>query len=211
MPLDLSWSCESGVQLLRWHITESRDELAQSYNQIWGDLANPETAASGSTHKLAARHLIAQAFPQHQLVFSQHGKPLLQPQSAAINHSHAGNYALLAHHPVKSVGVDIEQLRPQLSRIYKRFCNEAEIEKLGPNPTLETLLLIWCAKEALYKAIGQKGTDFKEHLHMTDWPIDPELAEGTLQARITLTAFEQTCTLRFQRWNEYAAVWVALD
>jgi hypothetical protein len=28
---------------------------------------------------------------------------------------------------------------------------------------------MWCAKEALYKAIGQKGTDFREHLEISQF------------------------------------------
>ena len=210
MPLDLSWSCESGAQLLRWHITETREDLSQMYNQIWGDAADPNTAETGSVHKLAARNTIGTAFPEHQLVFTEHGKPTLSPNTAHINHSHAGDFALFIHHPSLAVGVDIEQIRPQLARIYPRFCNAKELAALGTDPNLETLLLIWCAKEALYKAIGQKGTDFREHLHLTVWPTDTNIAEGKMEANITLTDFEQTCTLQFLRWDGYAVVWVAL-
>jgi phosphopantetheinyl transferase len=169
MPLDLSWSCESGAQLLRWHITETREDLSQMYNQIWGDAADPNTAETGSVHKLAARNTIGTAFPNHQLQFSEHGKPTLSPNSAHINHSHAGDYALFIHHPSLSVGVDIEQIRTQLARIYPRFCNANEMAWLGESPSLQDLLLMWCAKEALYKAIGQKGTDFREHLEISQF------------------------------------------
>ena len=180
------------------------------YNQIWGDAADPNTAETGSVHKLAARNTIGTAFPEHQLVFTEHGKPTLSPNTAHINHSHAGDFALFIHHPSHAVGVDIEQIRPQLARIYPRFCNAKELAALGSDPNLETLLLIWCAKEALYKAIGQKGTDFREHLHLTVWPTDTNIAEGKMEANITLTDFEQTCTLQFLRWDGYAVVWVAL-
>jgi phosphopantetheinyl transferase len=195
---------------LRWHITETREDLSQMYNQIWGDAADPNTAETGSVHKLAARNTIGTAFPKHQLIFTEHGKPTLSPNTAHINHSHAGEFALFIHHPSLAVGVDIEQIRPQLARIYPRFCNAKELAALGPDPNLETLLLIWCAKEALYKAIGQKGTDFREHLHLTVWPTDTNIAEGKMEANITLTDFEQTCTLQFLRWDGYAVVWVAL-
>jgi phosphopantetheinyl transferase (holo-ACP synthase) len=45
---------------------------------------------------------------------------------------------------------------------------------LGESPSLQDLLLMWCAKEALYKAIGQKGTDFREHLEISQFTT-PEL------------------------------------
>jgi phosphopantetheinyl transferase len=211
MPIDLRWNCDSGTHLIRWSITESRDELSQRYNQIWGDFANPETHQQGSTHKLAARNLIGSEFPNHELQFSPDGKPLLHPPTANINHSHAGNYAILATHPNRSVGVDVEQLRPQLLRIYPRFCNAKEMEALGPAPDLSTLLLFWCAKEAIYKAVGQKGTDFREHIEMVDWPQDESLSQGELRANLMLKHFEQPCILHFRRWDDYAVVWVALD
>ncbi len=85
------------------------------------------------------------------------------------------------------------------------------MEALGPTPDLSTLLLFWCAKEAIYKAIGQKGTDFREHMEMVDWPQDGSLPQGELRANLTLKHFEQPCTLYFRRWDDYAVVWVALD
>lgn len=167
MPVDMSWSCNSGAQLHRWHISESHSDLLQMYNQSWGTAADTEITAQASAHKLAARNLIAKAFPNHELAFTAHGKPVLFPNSAHINHSHAGDYALFIQHPNRPVGVDIEQLRPQLKKIYPRFCNPEELSWLGADPHLQTLLLIWCAKEAMYKAIGEKGTDFRESLSIS--------------------------------------------
>ena len=57
---------------------------------------------------------------------------------------------------------------------------------------------------------GIQNTDFREHLHLTVWPTDTNIAEGKMEANITLTDFEQTCTLQFLRWDGYAVVWVAL-
>jgi 4'-phosphopantetheinyl transferase len=210
MPVELRWDCSSGTCLTLWHITEQHSELAQKYNQIWGEHADSETAKNSSAHKLSARNLIGTEFPGHTLEFSTQGKPLLSPASAHINHSHAGDYAILAQHPNRSVGVDIEQLRPQLQRIYPRFCNETEMLAFGPSPALETLLLLWCAKEALYKAIGEKGTDFREHLHILSVPNPAEVSEGSMTAEISLQGFEQTCELHFRLWDNYAAVWVAI-
>lgn len=237
MPIDLSWTCDSGAQLSRWQITESRDQLAQMYNQIWGDAFDILTYEEGSKHKLSARNLIATQFPNHALQFSEHGKPLLSPAIAHINHSHAGDYTVLIHHQSQSVGVDIEQVRPQLHRIYKRFCNEYELNWLGENPALEVLLLIWCAKEALYKAIGQKGTDFRIHLQIEPIAmhpvtsiansaestfnsvteinnhtinIDPFNVGGIIQAAIQLPGFEKKLQLPYRRWNDYACVWAVL-
>lgn len=223
MPIDLSWTCDSGAQLSRWRITESRDQLAQMYNQIWGDSFDRKTYEEGSKHKLSARNLIATAFPNHALQFSEYGKPMLSPATARINHSHTGDYAVLIHHNTRSVGIDVEQIRPQLQRIYPRFCNEYELNWLGENPSLEILLLIWCAKEALYKAIGQKGTDFRIHLQIEPINIHPDNPleiptkfdpnfnkSGRIQASIQQIGFKHVLDLRYQRWDDYACVWAII-
>lgn len=237
MPIDLSWTCDSGAQLSRWQITESRDQLAQMYNQIWGDAFDIQTYEAGSKHKLSARNLIATQFPNHTLQFSAHGKPLLSPATAQINHSHAGDYSVFIHHQSQSVGVDIEQIRPQLRRIYLRFCNDYELNWLGENPSLDALLLVWCAKEALYKAIGQKGTDFRTHLQIEPIALQPEISlanspespsnsvseihnhatdiapldtQGIIHAEIHLPGYEQKIQLPYLRWDDYACVWAVL-
>ncbi len=237
MPIDLSWTCDSGAQLSRWQITESRDQLAQMYNQIWGDAFDIQTYEAGSKHKLSARNLIATQFPNHTLQFSAHGKPLLSPATAQINHSHAGDYSVFIHHQSQSVGVDIEQIRPQLRRIYQRFCNDYELNWLGENPSLDALLLVWCAKEALYKAIGQKGTDFRIHLQIEPIALHPEISlanspespsnsvseihnhatdiapldtQGIIHAEIHLPGYEQKIQLPYLRWDDYACVWAVL-
>ena len=207
------------------------------YNQIWGDAFDIQTYEAGSKHKLSARNLIATQFPNHALQFSAHGKPLLSPATAQINHSHAGDYSVFIHHQSQSVGVDIEQIRPQLRRIYQRFCNDYELNWLGENPSLDALLLVWCAKEALYKAIGQKGTDFRIHLQIEPIALQPEISlanspespsnsvseihnhatdiapldtQGIIHAEIHLPGFEQKIQLPYLRWDDYACVWAVL-
>jgi phosphopantetheinyl transferase (holo-ACP synthase) len=99
------------------------------------------------------------------------------------------------------------------------------------------LLLIWCAKEALYKAIGQKGTDFRIHLQIEPIATHPETSiansaesmfnsvseinnhtiniaqfdtNGIIQAEIKLPGFEQKIQLPYLRWDDYACVWAVL-
>ncbi|PHX91584.1 MAG: hypothetical protein CK532_07460 [Flavobacteriales bacterium] len=207
MPIDLSWTCESGAQISRWHITESIDALSQKYKELGGDWAKIVELGGHVRHKLAARILIGQAFPNHSIVYGSDGKPLLSPFSAHINHSHAGDYAILAVHPRHAMGIDIEETRPQLHKIYPRFCNDKEQEWLGPNPSILHLLLIWSAKESLYKAIGKKKTDFKAHLLV--YPFDVK-NKGFFEAEIILPDLHKICKIYYQCWETYVAVWTCL-
>ncbi len=154
-----------------WHITESIETLQQMYKECHGEYLknHPLPAWIQNKHKLAARLLIHQTFYPHQLQFDEEGKPylshLLPEQSANyhINYSHASDWVVLAKHPSLPIGIDIETERPKLERVYQRFCSEQESEWIGPEPSIKTLQQCWCAKEAVYKAIGKKGTDFRNH------------------------------------------------
>lgn len=61
----------------------------------------------------------------------------------------------------KAIGVDIESVRPQIEKIKSKFCRPEELEFCK---TPIEMLLIWSAKEAMYKAYGRKAIDFREQM-----------------------------------------------
>jgi phosphopantetheinyl transferase (holo-ACP synthase) len=62
---------------------------------------------------------------------------------------------------------------------------------------------MWCAKEALYKAIGQKGTDFREHLEISQFTT-PELKTtvGDFSERASNQITQETKGTPLQTINE---------
>lgn len=71
--------------------------------------------------------------------------------------SHGGNWAVAAYHPLLPVGIDVEAPRAQLERVIARVSSEREVAKLDH-------ATVWGAKEAVYKAAGIKGLDWKKEL-----------------------------------------------
>lgn len=71
--------------------------------------------------------------------------------------SHGGNWAVAAYHPLLPVGIDVEAPRAQLERVIARVASEREVAKLDH-------ATVWGAKEAVYKAAGIKGLDWKKEL-----------------------------------------------
>lgn len=87
-----------------------------------------------------------------------HGKPFC-PGGPQFNLSHSGDLILLAFHPDWPVGVDVEQLRPQLEwrPLAARLLGEAECRQLESLPTSaqpQAFLQVWCRIEARLKAPG---------------------------------------------------------
>lgn len=81
-----------------------------------------------------------------------HGKPRC-PGGPEFNVSHSGDLILLALHPCRPVGVDVERERPGLDwrPIARRVLAPVECEAL----TAEGFLAAWCRLEAQLKAGGR--------------------------------------------------------
>lgn len=105
-----------------------------------------------------------------------------------FNWSHSGDYALIALAHDCSVGVDIERLGKNLRslEIARRFFDPAEAEALAlldPTARDHAFMGLWCAKEAVLKAVGE-GLSFGlarlafTRLEGADWTlarVDPAL------------------------------------
>lgn len=91
-----------------------------------------------------------------------------------ISVSHGAGVALLAvaARPGLAIGVDVESDRPQLQRVAGRFVTSAD------SPAL-TLLELWTAKEAAFKALAQ---DAGRALMLADITVAPRGAAVTATA-----------------------------
>ena len=70
---------------------------------------------------------------------------------------------------------------------------------------IEHLLIHWCAKETLFKIIGQEGVDFQKHLHVNPFPY---LSSGTFKGRETRTEACREYELAYQVTPDYVLTWL---
>lgn len=87
------------------------------------------------------------------------GKPVLAEPALSFNLSHSGDLALLAITRTLPLGVDLEQLRPELDwkPLAKRYFSPREqltLQDLPPDQQNEAFFTIWTRKEAWLKASG---------------------------------------------------------
>lgn len=123
------------------------------------------------------------------------GKPRLVHQGADaldFNWSHSGDYALVALARGLELGVDIERLGKNLRalELARRFFDPSEADALAalePDECEHAFIGLWCAKEAVLKAVG-KGLSFGLHRLVfarrqgADWRLahaDPLLGEAS--------------------------------
>jgi 4'-phosphopantetheinyl transferase len=107
--------------------------------------------------------------------YAANGKPsLVQPLSLQFNLSHSQDKAMYAVGADRSLGVDLEFLRPvdHLIPISRRFFSEAELRWLEAETDNAQALMffrLWTAKEAYLKATGV-GISQLQHICLTQSP-----------------------------------------
>ncbi len=196
------------VMLGIWEITESLEQLwehsALSANEevFYAGLKTPLRRKHWLAYRLILPHLIP-----HTLVpgisYDAYGKPSLNGGSHHISVTHSGRYAAMIISKVMHVGIDIEAMKPKIFKLSHKFLSDGEADFVDPGQ-MESLYLIWCAKEALFKIYGKGGLSFKDHLR-----VDPFVFEqkGQITGRIVNGNDHQIYRLYYETMNGYMLVY----
>ena len=192
---DLNWECPSGTRLR----LRSLDSLLQSYGQA-------DLEINGrNREKIGVQRLSEELHPQNSISKDDYGKPYLE-SGPFINYSHSSSHLLWGENDQHEIGVDIENERPQLIKLQSKFCSSEELEFIDDQNPMTQLLLIWSAKESIYKAYGRKQLDFKLHMHLNEFKLAEEgVLNGTLsvQEKKSLQVF-------YKRFEKSVATWCVL-
>jgi phosphopantetheine--protein transferase-like protein len=119
--------------------------------------------------------LIEKIFPELKghadaLVYDEFGKPWPGNRAGFVSISHSARWFAVSFSDSHVQGIDIEQLRPKLATIEKRFLHPSESEWLSIQPDKQTALQIfWGAKEAMYKAFGRKKLQFNRDIRVSEF------------------------------------------
>ncbi|MBO0931605.1 4'-phosphopantetheinyl transferase family protein [Fibrella aquatilis] len=174
--------------LIRWQITEDEPTLAGQLsltNEERADLAgiaHPGQRVEWLACRVALKTLVeARGFVYACIWKDEFGKPHLcegasrQP-TGHISLSHTPGWATAVWHQTRPVGLDIEPIRDQFTRVVPRVLSPSEIADANGLP--DRLAVYWCAKEALYKLYGKRQLTFREHLLVDPFPTGATLLTG---------------------------------
>lgn len=156
-----------------WKIEE--DELfflerVKLYENEWvrlSHIAHPQKRLEWLSSRLCLKELLnIQDSVQVESLNNESGKPYLSNNQSFISYSHSGHFSTAIASPNKEVGVDIEYLgRKRNIRTRFLFMNQPELDWFDEVNSFESFILVWSAKETLYKIMGE-GFAFKENLFM---------------------------------------------
>lgn len=144
--------------------------------RIWFDAMNNERRnevikiknSNKQALKIAADHICRSAISDfcgivpNKIEFGKErfGKPYAKNLPVQFSISHSGNIAICAVSE-KSVGIDIEKIRPVNPDVARRFATEKELDYIKANRN--GFFEIWTLKEAYFKYKGTGiGTDIKD-------------------------------------------------
>lgn len=111
-----------------------------------------------------AGYLLKKYLPKGEIKEMENGKPYLE-DGPFFNISHSGEYVVLAIHPTKEVGIDIEKIDSNRVDAIRFVLNE---EEKKTNDTT-TLFQIWSNKESLAKCIS---TGLKDMKNINGFPLE---------------------------------------
>ena len=104
--------------------------------------------------------------PVDKIRRSIHNKPYLEGRREKISISHTGDLLAVIISESKRVGVDIEILSERVSKIAHKFIHAEEMKSIEENNKVIQQLILWCAKESMYKLFEKRELSFKENIRL---------------------------------------------
>ena len=168
-----------------WEIKEEEDcffkqwQLSPEENQHFNKLNGRK-----KLEYLSARHLVhllteqENRMPMHTSIS---GKPIfLCHPTLHLSISHSHGYAAAIISKACKVGIDIQLIVPQMQKVATRVFSEKELSFIPVGKELEMLHIFWGIKEAVFKAYGIGGIDFKEQIKIQ--PFEYQENSGEFKA-----------------------------
>ncbi len=172
MPVYKKIDTGNGTYLGVWKLTEELDELEAMV------LLNDDEQAVYSQFRfegrkrewLAVRALIREMRGCYTPVsYLPSGKPLIDGGFISISHTKGYVCVTLSDKPT---AVDIEYLSNRADRYFQRFVSSDELEFIDSQQFSLYVLLIWSAKEMLFKLFDRQGVIFNSDLFVKSFKVE---------------------------------------
>lgn len=189
-----------------WKIEECPEELSSllEKKEYLGELSAMRTEKR-QLEWLASRTALKELLGQEaRICYRDTGAPYLDEMSFALSISHTKGYAAVLLSEESAAGIDIEYRSDRVLKIRSRFMSQEEEAGINKLHETEHLLIHWCAKEALFKIIGQEDVDFARHLHVQPFIFEKT---GTFKVYETRTPHHASYTLSYRVEPDFVLVW----
>jgi phosphopantetheinyl transferase len=177
-----------------WKLDEPLEKLLDNF--YFSETENTEFACISSEKRkkeyLAVRILLEKLLNfKPQIVYEKSGKPILANSPLHISVSHSSDLVVTLVSNVY-VGIDVENSDRNINRIAPRFLNEQELKLVCQTPNQQlTKILLWSAKEAIFKCTCQEGIEFSRQIRIQPFILEEEgKFSGELTANSETTKYQ---------------------
>jgi 4'-phosphopantetheinyl transferase len=188
-----------------WKMTEPWQELKEQLNLTPADetLLLEKKTDVRRQEWLACRILIKNIISADpEITYDSNRNPHMAGSKQHISMSHSGEYACVYLNETKETGIDIQKLKPSISKGADYFLNEAELQWVDPENNL-LLHTIWSAKESAFKFAGNPDLDLKKHIitNRFDSNQKGEIEVSVLQPELN------TVRIAYDTFDDYVLSW----
>jgi phosphopantetheinyl transferase len=110
---------------------------------------------------LSVRKLLELENPKFKIRYDKSGRPSINSK-LNISISHSKELAGIVLSNSSKIGIDVQVSESKILNIPNKFLNDSEI--LNTEYDVDNLIMIWTAKESIYKALGINGASFSENI-----------------------------------------------
>ena len=187
------------VKVSRIDKTAEEYEAQLEYKEYYAaKVANLRPDSRRRLEILATRYLLKEMLDGEQIVsYDEYGAPSLTGSGQYVSISHTDGYVavIIADKPV---GIDIERRGRRVERVRSKFMQVSEDALVAetPDPVL-SMHLIWSAKEAVFKFLGQQYFDLQNLTRVTS--IDFKHGVMTMD----VCGLESALTIYFEITKDY--------
>ncbi|WP_439557018.1 4'-phosphopantetheinyl transferase family protein [Dyadobacter sp.] len=186
-------------------MTESWQELRNLVNLPEKAFTQLETIAKDKRKQewLACRMLIQELTSRPPVVhYDTNRKPHIPDSSYQLSMSHSGDFAAV-YVSDQSVGLDIQQMKPSISKGMDYFLNDEEQQWINAADNL-LLHLIWSAKESAFKYAGDAELDLKKHITIKPFKSNQN---GRFEVLLASKGTYLTLPVAYNTFEDYVLTW----
>ena len=197
----------SGAIMGIWQQTETLAELEALYEvhesekQMYDGFRNDRRRKEWLTVRILLAALIGS---DAEICYRDSGKPYLRDGRYCISITHTIGYVgiRLASHPV---ALDMEYYSERVLHLVPRYVAHSEMQYISMGDKITSALIIWSAKETLYKLFDFEDILFDEHMFVSH--LDPTKSSGRFKGSIRKGGFHADVNLNFAVLGELILVY----
>lgn len=210
MPVVEDIHADSNTRLLVWHITENEDYFTSKLQLSREEQAYLQSVRVPAKRLqwLASRLLIRIMINTPEFIMmhkTPNGQPVLTELGHHVSISHCNQYAAVILSRTSGVGIDLELKDRRVLNIRHKFIGEQEQMWLFDETDFLRILLVWSAKETIYKWYAKGQVDFRRNIFIEKFELSDN---GIIEAVFRNESQTKPLLVQYRCYRDFVLTWV---